>query len=210
MLDLTMLAFDLSFEYRNPVVIAGDGYLGQMTGKVVLPEQMVEPGLPDWAVWGDEMHRGNLISSIFLNEIDLENHNIHINAKYQQMKDREQRADSFGCDDADWIIVACNTPARMAKGAVQQLRKQGIKAGLFRPITLWPFPIDSLLGLLDRAQGLVVVEGSNGQLEDELRLALSHSGAGSISIDYIRHFGGILPGQQEIVDKVTALLEVAA
>ncbi len=210
MLDLTMLAFDLSFEYRNPVLIAGDGYLGQMTGKVVLPDHMVEPGLPDWAVWGDEMHRRNLISSIFLSEIDLENHNIHINDKYQQMKDREQRADDFCCDDADWVIVACNTPARMAKGAVQQLRKQGVKAGLFRPITLWPFPIDQLLGLLDRARGLIVVEGSNGQLEDELRLALSHAEVGSISIDHIRHFGGILPGQQEIVDKVTGLLEVAA
>ena len=210
MLDITMLAFDLAFKYRNPVVIAGDGYLGQMTGRVNLPETMIEPGLPEWAVWGDEMHRGNLISSIFLSEPDLENHNIHINEKYERMWAEEQRADCYFCDDAEWIIVACNTPARMAKGAVQYLRKQGIKVGLFRPISLWPFPIDALRGLLDHTNGLLVVEGSNGQLEDEMRLALSHDGAGAPPIDNLRHFGGMLPSQQEIVEKISSLVEVAA
>lgn len=210
MMDLTMLAFDLAFEYRNPVVIAGDGYLGQMTGKVVLPDRMVQPGLPEWAVWGDETHRRNLISSIFLSEPDLENHNIRINAKYDRMRVEQQRADAFCCDDADWIVVACNTPARMAKGAVQQLRREGIAAGLFRPITLWPFPINDLVALLEGVQGLIVVEGSNGQLEDELRLALSHSGVAPVPIEHIRHFGGILPSQQEIVNKVSSCLEVAA
>ena len=210
MMDLTILAFDLAFEYRNPVVIAGDGYLGQMTGKVVLPDRMVQPGLPEWAVWGDETHRRNLISSIFLSEPDLENHNIHINAKYDRMRAEQQRSDTFCCDDADWIVVACNTPARMAKGAVQQLRREGIAAGLFRPITLWPFPIDDLVALLEGVQGLVVVEGSNGQLEDELRLALSHSGVAPVPIENIRHFGGMLPSQQEIVNKVSSCLEVAA
>ena len=135
---------------------------------------------------------------------------MHINEKYERMWASEQRADCFFCDDAEWIIVACNTPARMAKGAVQHLRQQGIKVGLFRPISLWPFPIDSLRGLLDHTEGLLVVEGSNGQLEDEMRLALSHSGATLPPIDNIRHFGGMLPSQQEIVDKITALAEVAA
>jgi pyruvate/2-oxoacid:ferredoxin oxidoreductase alpha subunit len=192
------------------VVIAGDGYLGQMTGRVNLPEHMIKPGLPEWAVWGDEMHRGNLISSIYLSEPDLEQHNIHINEKYDRIWATEQRADSYFCDDAEWIVIACNTPARMAKGAVQQLRKQGIKVGLFRPVTLWPFPIDPLRGLLSHAQGLLVVEGSNGQLEDELRLALSHDGSALLPIENIRHFGGILPSQDEIVDKVRSLVEVAA
>jgi pyruvate/2-oxoacid:ferredoxin oxidoreductase alpha subunit len=210
MLDITMLAFELAFKYRNPVVIAGDGYLGQMTGRVNLPETMIQPGLPEWAVWGDEMHRGNLISSIFLSEPDLEAHNIHINEKYDRMWVEEQRADCFFCDDAEWLIVACNTPARMAKGAVQQLRKKGIKVGLFRPISLWPFPIDALSRLLDHVDGLVVVEGSNGQLEDEMRLALSHAAAPSRPIENIRHFGGILPSHHEIVEKITSLVEVAA
>lgn len=210
MLDISMLAFQLAFKYRNPVVIAGDGYLGQMTGRVKLPATMIQPGLPEWAVWGDEMHRGNLISSIYLSEPDLEAHNIHINEKYEQIWANEQRADCYCCDDAEWIVVACNTPARMAKGAVQQLRQRGIKVGLYRPITLWPFPIESLRGLLPGAQGLLVVEGSNGQLEDELRLALSHDNAPALPIENLRHFGGILPSQEEIVSKVSSLVEVAA
>jgi len=210
MLEMAMLAFELAFKYRNPVVIAGDGYLGQMTGRVTLPNTMIKPGLPEWAVWGDEMHRGNLINSIFLAEPDLEAHNIHINEKYERMRAEEQRADLFQCDDADWLIVACNTPARMAKGAVQQLRQEGIKAGLFRPITLWPFPIDALSSIIDNVEGLLVVEGSNGQLEDELRLAMSHAGIRHPRIENVRHFGGILPSLEEIVDKLTSLLEVAA
>jgi pyruvate/2-oxoacid:ferredoxin oxidoreductase alpha subunit/NAD-dependent dihydropyrimidine dehydrogenase PreA subunit len=210
MLEMAMLAFELAFKYRNPVVIAGDGYLGQMTGRVTLPNTMIKPGLPEWAVWGDEMHRGNLINSIFLAEPDLEAHNIHINEKYERMRAEEQRADLFQCDDADWLIVACNTPARMAKGAVQHLRQEGIKAGLFRPITLWPFPIDALSSIIDNVEGLLVVEGSNGQLEDELRLAMSHAGIRHPRIENVRHFGGILPSLEEIVDKLTSLLEVAA
>jgi pyruvate/2-oxoacid:ferredoxin oxidoreductase alpha subunit/NAD-dependent dihydropyrimidine dehydrogenase PreA subunit len=210
MLNASMLAFELAFKYRNPVVIAGDGYLGQMTGRVSLPEHMVKPGLPEWAVWGDEMHRGNLISSIYLSEPDLENHNIHINEKYDRIWANEQRSDNYFCDDAEWIVIACNTPARMAKGAIQQLREQGAKVGLFRPVTLWPFPIDSLRGLLGHAQGLLVVEGSNGQLEDELRLALSHADAPRLPIENLRHFGGILPSQDEIVNKLRSLVEVAA
>jgi pyruvate/2-oxoacid:ferredoxin oxidoreductase alpha subunit len=209
MLDLTMLAFDLAMKYRHPVVIAADGYLGQMTGRVCLPKTMMEPGIPEWAVWGDEMHRGNLISSIYLNESDLEAHNIHINEKYERMIESEQRADLFFCDDAEWLVVACNTPARMAKGAVEEMRKAGIKAGLFRPITLWPFPIDSLLGLLPRARGILVVEAGNGQLEDELRIALSYAGVNTPPpITNIRRFGGILPQQQEIVDNLSSLVEV--
>ena len=202
MLDMTMRAFDLSFKYRNPVIVLGDGYLGQMTGRVVLPAAFVKPGLPAWAVWGDEAHRGNLISSIFLSEPDLEQHNLHLNAKYERMR-AEAMAELFLCDDADVVVVACNTPARMAKGAVQQLRNDGVKAGLFRPQTLWPFPIDALLPVLSHARRIVVVEASAGQLEDELRLALSHAGArGAPDIESVRHYGGILPQQDEIVAKV--------
>ncbi|MGB6334602.1 MAG: 3-methyl-2-oxobutanoate dehydrogenase subunit VorB [Thermoanaerobaculia bacterium] len=209
MLDLTMLAFDLAMKYRHPVVIAADGYLGQMTGRVCLPETMMEPGIPEWAVWGDEMHRGNLITSIYLNESDLEAHNIHLNEKYERMIESEQRADLFFCDDAEWLVVACNTPARMAKGAVEEMRKAGVKAGLFRPISLWPFPIDSLLGLLPRARGILVVEAGNGQLEDELRIALSYAGVHNPPpITNIRRFGGILPQQQEIVDNLSSQVEV--
>ncbi|MCG3193836.1 MAG: 3-methyl-2-oxobutanoate dehydrogenase subunit VorB [Thermoanaerobaculia bacterium] len=199
MLDLTLLAFDLAFKYRNPVIVLGDGYLGQMTGKVKLPPKMLKPGLPSWAVYGDEMHRKNLISSIDLDEHDLELHNLDINRKYEAMKS-EARADLFMCEDAETVFVACGTPSRMAKGAVEDLRKEGIKAGLFRPLTVWPFPLPQLLPLLPRAQRIVVVEASPGQLRDELLLALSQEGISKYPrIESVTHMGGILPQQHEIM-----------
>jgi pyruvate/2-oxoacid:ferredoxin oxidoreductase alpha subunit/NAD-dependent dihydropyrimidine dehydrogenase PreA subunit len=199
MLDFTMLAFDLAFKYRNPVVILADGYLGQMTGKVTLPADMLKPGLPEWAVYGDREHRGNLICSIQLNESDLEQHNLHLNAKYARMKAEEQRADLYRCEDADLLFVACNTPSRMVKGAVEDLRQKGVKAGLFRPQTLWPFPIDALLQLLPHVERLVIVEASAGQLEDELRLAVSHAGARLPRVEHVQRYGGVLPQQREVV-----------
>ncbi len=208
MLDLTMQAFDLAFEYRNPVVVVGDGFLGQVTGRVTLPEFLVQPGLPEWAVYGDAAHRGNLHTSILLNEPDLEAHNLRLNDKYRRMTEREQRSESFHCDDAEWLVVACNTPARMAKGAIQVLRTRGVKVGLFRPVTLWPFPIDALLPLLDGKRGLIVVEAGSGQLEDEVRLALSHAGETSPpEIHRVQRYGGMLPQQEEIVEHITALAE---
>jgi pyruvate/2-oxoacid:ferredoxin oxidoreductase alpha subunit/NAD-dependent dihydropyrimidine dehydrogenase PreA subunit len=204
MLDLTMLAFDLSFRYRNPVVILADGYLGQMTGRVELPRRMLRPGRPEWAVWGDAGHRRNLIASIRLAEADLEDFNRHLNAKYSRIAASEQRADLYRCDDAEVLLLAANTPARMAKGAVRMLRDAGHKAGLFRPVTLWPFPIVPLTPLLARARRVVVVEGGPGQIEDELRLALSHAGLPLPVIDHVRRMGGVLPEPQEIVDRVLA------
>lgn len=202
MLDLTMLAFELSFKYRNPVIILGDGYLGQMTGKVQLPKTMIKPGIPKWAVYGDAMHRKNVITSIFLTETDLEAHNEHLNEKYEAME-IEARAESFLCEDAEILVIACNTPARMAKGAVQELRHQGVKAGLFRPITLWPFPVHDLESAMAKAQRIVVVEASAGQLEDEVRLALSKAGIRNYpEIESVRRMGGILPQQDEITAQV--------
>jgi pyruvate/2-oxoacid:ferredoxin oxidoreductase alpha subunit len=210
-----MLAFELAFTYRNPVVILGDGYLGQMTGKVRLPDRMVVPGIPEWAVYGDHSHRGNLICSIELSEAGLERHDQDLDAKYTRMAAAEQRADLHRCDDADVVLVACNTPAQLAKGAVKELREKGLRAGLFRPITLWPFPIDALCGVLDhsvtgsdvidRAPRLVVVEASEGQLEDEVRLALSHADVHAPPISHVRRQGGVLPSQEEIVEHVLGL-----
>ncbi len=207
MLDFTLLAFRLAFAYRSPVMIAADGYLGQMTGRVHLPGALVRPGLPAWAVHGDAAHRPNLISSIHLAEVDLEAHNERLQAKYARMIDAEQRADLYRCEDAELLLVAANTPARMAKGAIRALRDEGIAAGLFRPQTLWPFPVRALRPLLERTAALLVVEASDGQLEDELRLALSHAGAGAgIPIHHVRRMGGVLPSQREIVAGARAAL----
>jgi 2-oxoglutarate ferredoxin oxidoreductase subunit alpha/2-oxoisovalerate ferredoxin oxidoreductase alpha subunit len=204
MLDHTQLAFALAFAYRNPVVVLCDGYLGQMTGKVSLPRKARRPGLPKWAVWGDRGHRRNLVSSIHLSEAALEAHNRYLDLKYARIVEDEQRADLYRCDDAEVLLVACNTPARMAKGAVEDLRARGVKAGLFRPQTLWPFPIRFLKPLLGRGQRLIVVEASSGQLEDELRLALSHAGIphGRGFVEHVRRQGGVLPSASEIVEHV--------
>jgi pyruvate/2-oxoacid:ferredoxin oxidoreductase alpha subunit len=205
MLDFTMLAFELAFRYRNPVVLLADGYLGQMTGRVVLPDRMVRPGLPAWAVSGDAEHRRNVATSILLEPADWEVSNRALVEKYARMTANEQRAAPYLCDDADVLLVACNTPAQIAKGAVRALREGGIRAGLFRPQTVWPFPVKALLPLLDGARKIVVVEASDGQLEDELRLALSHAGARTPQISHVRRLGGILPSQREIVDAVRAI-----
>ncbi|HEY5553175.1 MAG TPA: 3-methyl-2-oxobutanoate dehydrogenase subunit VorB [Opitutaceae bacterium] len=202
MLDLTMEAFALSFRYRNPVVVLGDGYLGQMTGQVRLPAAMCKPGLPDWAVWGDRAHRHNLICSIHLSETDLEEHNEHLNRKYALIGKHEQRSETFHCEGAEILVVACNTPSRMAKGAVEAARGRGIAAGLFRPVTLWPFPIDALRPALAEVRHIVVVEASAGQLEDELRLALSHAGIAPPPISSVRRMGGILPREADIVARI--------
>jgi len=206
MLDLTFLAFELSFKYRNPVMVMADGYLGQMTGKVQLPTTMVEPGLPAWAVYGDRNHRKNLHSSVFLAERTMETLNIKILDKYEQMKS-EARAECFQAGDAEVLLVACNTPSRAAKGATQKLREQGIKIGLFRPITIWPFPIEQLKPLLPNLKQIVVVEASAGQIEDELRLALSHAGiTDPPPITHIQRFGGILPQETDVVAHIQNLM----
>ncbi len=206
MLDLTMLAFDLAFTYRNPVVIVADGYLGQMTGKVRLPASAVMPGVPEWAVFGDRSHRANLICSIDLSEAGLEQHNLHLEENYRRIAAEEQRSELHRCEDAEVLLVACNTPAQLAKGAVAELRASGVPVGLFRPITVWPFPIEGLRAPLVRAAQLVVVEASSGQLEDELRLALSHAEWHTPPpISHVRRMGGMLPSQQEIVEHVLAL-----
>lgn len=208
MLDLVMEAFTLTFRYRIPVVILGDGYLGQMTGVVKLPREMIRRGKPSWAVTGDRGHRHNFISSIQLLETDLEQHNEHLNRKYTAISRREQRTDLYKCEDADVLVVACNTPARMAKGAVEAARAEGLKAGLFRPITLWPFPIRTLADLLPQTERIVVVEAGAGQLEDELRLALSHAGLSPPRLEHVRRHGGVLPSQREILNQLLGPKEV--
>ena len=208
MLDLTMEAFRLAFEYRNPVILLADGYLGQMTGRVELPDYLVQPGLPHWAVWGDADHRHNLINSLELTEADLEQRNWKLCEKFESIDATEQRASLFRTEDASLLVVACTTPARMAKGAVEELRRDGARVGLFQPVTLWPFPIDQLEPLLDHVDDILVVEASEGQLEEELRLALSHANAHGVRIHNLRHMGGILPQQNEITRKIRDIQEV--
>jgi pyruvate/2-oxoacid:ferredoxin oxidoreductase alpha subunit len=156
---------------------------------------------------GDAAHRRNLVTSILLDPNDFEGHNRVLVEKYARMTAAEQRAAPYLCDDAEVVVVACNTPAQIAKGAVRALRQEGIRAGLFRPQTVWPFPVKALLPLLGRARSLLVVEASDGQLEDELRLALSHAGARPVEIRHVRRLGGNLPTEREIVEAARTAAE---
>lgn len=208
MLDLTIEAFRLAFLYRNPVFVAPDGYLGQMTGRVQLPDQMLVPGMPGWAVYGDAAHRGNLINSIHLSEADLEKHNEKLQAKLARITANEQRSQTYRADDAKILVVAASTPARMAKSAIEHLRQDGVAVGLFMPVTLWPFPIDALRPLMEHVEDILVVEASAGQLEDELRLAMSHADLGGARIHHLRRMGGMLPQEPEIRARVHEILEV--
>ncbi len=208
MLDLTMEAFELSFKYRNPVIIAADGYLGQMTGRVNLPDHLIEPGLPSWAVWGDAAHSANLNSSIFQDPDDLELHNQHICGKYREMERNEQRGTGYKTEGAEILVIACTTPARSAKAAVERLRSEGLPVGLFQPVTIWPFPIDKLRPILSHAKDILVVEASDGQLEDELRLSLHHADLGGFRFHNLHRMGGNLPEPEEIYNKLKEITEV--
>jgi pyruvate/2-oxoacid:ferredoxin oxidoreductase alpha subunit len=203
MLDHTVLAFELAFRYRSPVLVLADGHVGQMTGRVTLPSMAVRPGRPEWAVYGDAAHRGNLVSSIHLRESDLEAHNLRLLEKYRAMAAAEARADAYLCEDAQVVLLAANTPARVARAAVRALRDRGVRAGLFRPLTLWPFPVRALVPVVRRASRLLVVEASDRQLEDEVRLALSHAGVRDHpEIEGVRRYGGVLPTEAEVLDAV--------
>jgi pyruvate/2-oxoacid:ferredoxin oxidoreductase alpha subunit/NAD-dependent dihydropyrimidine dehydrogenase PreA subunit len=205
MLDLTLLAFELADRYRNPVLLLADAYLGQMTGKVVLPRRVVRPGVPAWAVRGAPGHRQNLIASIELRDTDQQAHTRLILEKYRRIQAAEQRAETFRCEDAELVIVAAGTLARTARVAAESLRAEGQAVGLFRPRTLWPFPVDALLPVLSRTRRLLVVEAAGGQLEDELRLAVSHAGSGPLEVERLQRHGGVLPTQQEIVEAARAM-----
>jgi pyruvate/2-oxoacid:ferredoxin oxidoreductase alpha subunit len=157
-------------------------------------------------VWGDGPHRGNLIASIYLLESDLEEFNRRLNAKYARMEASEQRAELYRCEDAEVLVVAANTPARMARAAVDALRAEGVRAGLFRPVTLWPFPVEALRPLAVRARRIVVAEAGPGQIEDEMRLAMSHAGLTGVAIESVRRFGGVLPQPAEIAGAVRAAM----
>ena len=208
MLDLTMLAFELSFAYRNPVVILGDGYLGQMTGKVELPKQPREAGPPVvGGVRATPAHRGNL------DLLDLPGRGRPRGAQRASQREvrahRRTRAARRRVSGAT-TRTSSSSPAtprrRWPKARSRELRARGVRAGLFRPVTLWPFPIDALRPIAGHTRRFVVVEASAGQLEDELRLALSHGAVGQgIVIDSVRRMGGMLPGQREIVERVLAL-----
>jgi 2-oxoisovalerate ferredoxin oxidoreductase alpha subunit len=198
MADLTLLAFDLADRYRNPVFVLADGTIGQMMEPVEFKSEPVEHRTPEWAVTGTADTRKNLISSIYLQPDELEAHIRKLELKYKKAERMEVRSESFMTEDAELVFVAYGISARIAKSAVAQLRARGIKAGLLRPITLYPFPSKELRALADQVERFVVVEMSTGQMVEDVRLAVE----GRKPVEFYGRCGGNMPTAEEIVEYV--------
>src|SRR4051794_35682271 len=207
MADLTTLAFDLADEYRNPVVVLADGFIGQMMEPVEFapPRPLAPP--PAWAVTGTAESRRNLISSIYLEPDALEGHIRKLEAKYLEAERRVVRAECWRADDAEIVLVGYGIVGRILKAVVEQARARGIKAGLLRPITLYPFPVAQIRQLSRTARAFAVVEMSTGQLRDDVRLALE----GRSPVEFYSRVGGNVPSAEEVlafVEKKFAAEEV--
>ncbi len=209
MADFVDLAFELAFKYRNPSMILSDGVIGQMMEKVVMPpykprrtEEEIRRECP-WATMGRTPDRKpNIHTSLELKPEAMEAHNIHLQAKYREIEENEVRYETLQCDDADYIIVAFGSAARLAQKAIETARAEGIKVGLFRPITLWPFPSKEIKAMAEGKKGVLVAEINAGQMVDDVRLATN----GEVKVEYFGRLGGIVPEPDEIVEALKTKL----
>jgi len=210
MADFVGLSFDLAFKYRNPAVILADGVIGQMMEKVVLPP--IKPRRTDeeviaecpWATTGKTKNRKpNIITSLELKPDAMEINNLRFQAKYKKIEENEVRFEEIMCDDAEYIIVAFGSQARISQKALEMLREEGIKVGMLRPITLWPFPTKVIDKLADRVKSMLVVEINAGQMVEDVRLAVN----GKIPVEHFGRLGGIVPDPDEIVEAMKKMIK---
>jgi len=204
--QLTMLAFDLADEYRNPVTVLGDGLIGQMMEPVSFDEYEPREFDKSWTASGCAGRDINIINSLYLEPDLLEAHNKSIQAKYQRMREKEVRVEHYEMDGAKYAVTAYGIVARIAKTAVDRLRADGVPIGLLRPITLFPFPVAAYAEAADRVRWFLDVEMSTGQLVDDVRLATSDRRP----IHFYGRYGGIVPAPDEIEAKLRELLEAEA
>lgn len=203
MADFVDLAFELAFRYRTPAMILSDGVIGQMMEKVVMPpykprrtEEEIRRECP-WATVGRTRDRQpNILTSLELAPEVMEKRNIALQAKYREIEAREVRYETQTCDDADYLIVAFGSAARLSQKAIEMARAEGIKVGLFRPITLWPFPKKEIAAMAAGKCGILVAEINAGQMIEDVRLATM----GSVPVEHFGRLGGIVPEPSEILD----------
>lgn len=209
MADFVDLAFELAFKYRNPSMILSDGVIGQMMEKVAMPpykprrtEEEIRRECP-WATMGRTPDRKpNIHTSLELKPEAMEEHNLHLQAKYREIEENEVRYETQQCDDAEYIIVAFGSAARLAQKAIETARTEGIKVGLFRPITLWPFPTKEIKAMAEGKKGVLVAEINAGQMVDDVRLAIN----GTVKVEHFGRLGGIVPEPDEIVEALKTKL----
>jgi 2-oxoglutarate ferredoxin oxidoreductase subunit alpha len=200
LVDLVIEGFDLADKYRNPVMILGDGMIGQMMEPVEFKTREMKY-LPqkDWATDGTKGRRKpNVINSLYLDAEDLERHNKILQDKYQRMRDEEIRVESYNLEDADVVISAYGTTSRIAKTAIAKLEKEGYKVGLIRPISLYPYPYEEFDKIKDDCKGILTVEMNTGQMIDDVKIAVK----GRIPTYFYGRSGGMIPTPEAIVNKV--------
>ncbi|MDX9726186.1 MAG: 3-methyl-2-oxobutanoate dehydrogenase subunit VorB [Bacteroidales bacterium] len=204
MADFVELGFDLAFRYRNPVMILSDGAIGQMMEKVWLNPQKERSGtVPEWATTGKPSTRErNVITSLELDPNRQELFNRKLVDKYNLIKAKEVRYEEFLCDDAEYLLVAYGTSARVCQKSVELARRQGIRAGLIRPVTLYPFPSERINMLADKAKMILAVEMSAGQMVEDVMLAVN----GKTPVHFYGRMGGMVPTPDEVVDFLNNLI----
>jgi len=201
MMDLTRLAFDLADRYRNPVIVLGDGLLGQMMEPVEIKPKTENRKLKTekpWALTGAKGRPRNLIRSLYLGEGVLEKHNQHLQKKYKKISREEVRYEGYSLEDAEIVLVAYGTSARISRAALIKARKKGLKVGMLRPITLWPFPADIIARVASRAKAFLAVEMSAGQMVEDVRLAVE----GKCPVRFYGRTGGEVPNAGEILREI--------
>jgi 2-oxoglutarate ferredoxin oxidoreductase subunit alpha len=200
-IDFTVLAFELADKYRHLVIVAADGQVGQMMEPAELPPMRpLTKAHPVWALTGASGRAKNIISSIYLKGEEEEAFNRKIQARLQQIKHAEQRWVECATDDADLLVIGFGTAGRIARSAVEVARENGLKVGLLRPQTLWPFPEDRISQLADTVKACLVVEMNAGQMLDDVRLAIG----GQIPVSFYGRMGGIVPVPDEILNAIEA------
>ncbi len=207
MADFVGLGFDLAFKYRTPAMILADGIVGQMMEKVVLPparprrtpEQIAEQC--PWAVTGrPATRRPNVMTTLELDSAMMEKHNERYQQTYRLIEQNEVRYDEYMTSDAEYLIVAFGSIARICQKSIEDARSRGIKVGLIRPITLWPFPTEAIRQLSRRVKGVMVVELNAGQMIEDVRIAVE----GRVPVCHFGRMGGIVPNPQEVLDAFIA------
>ncbi|MCD8290665.1 MAG: 3-methyl-2-oxobutanoate dehydrogenase subunit VorB [Prevotella sp.] len=208
MADFMDLAFELAFKYRTPVIILSDGVIGQMMERVELPpykprrtEEEIRKECP-WATIGRTKDRQpNILTSLELQPEVMEKRNLALQHKYQTIRENEVRYETKHCEDADYVIVAFGSAARISEKAIEKARNEGIKVGLLRPITLWPFPTNAVANIAEGKKGILSVEINAGQMVEDIRLSVN----GKVPVMNFGRLGGIVPEPDEIVKAIKEL-----
>jgi 2-oxoglutarate ferredoxin oxidoreductase subunit alpha len=205
MVDMVQEAFDIADFYRNPVLVVGDGMIGQMMEPIEFntPKKRELPSKDGWATTGTKGKRNpHIINSLFLDPQGLEDHNKKLQRKYAAMKKDEVRHEEYNMENAEIVITAYGTTSRIAKNAIDRLKEEGINVGLIRPQTLWPFPEQAFQTMPDTVKAVLTVEMSEGQMIEDVRLSLN----GKLPTEFYGRSGGMIPAPDAIVAKVKEMI----